>query len=455
MLTPKLQMLQDTLKRLMRRQASGPLEKVVSKTHAADLAYLLPHFAVHERKLLFEKCPDEDRRAQILSEADSDVAAQVLEEVLPREEAVELLHRMEPDDVSDLLEHLPEEIANELLERMRASDRSEVEDLARYDSATAGGIMSPRFFSLQRDTTVKEAIEALHRADADVEMAFYVYVVNEVEQLLGVVSLRQLVTSKPDSKLFDIMTTDLIRVSPDVDQEEVAKLASRYGLLAIPVVNGSNRLLGIVTIDDVIDVLREEATEDILRMAGAGDELVEQKAVLTSALKRIPWMLATGVGGVLGALLIATYSRVLLESPVLIFFIPVVLGLAGVIGVQGAALFTQSMVQGRMDIGGLGKALARQMLSGLLLGALSGALIGGFAWAWFLRVGPNSAHILAVVLGGAIAAAMTAAAGLGVLLPFVLVKVRVDPALASGPLVAIGADLVGLALYLVITCGYF
>lgn len=455
MLTPKLQMLQDTLKRLMRRQASGPLEKVVSKTHAADLAYLLPHFAVHERKLLFEKCPDEERRAQILSEADSDVAAQVLEELLPREEAVELLHRMEPDDVSDLLEHLPEEIANELLERMRASDRSEVEDLARYDSATAGGIMSPRFFSLQRDTTVKEAIEALHRADADVEMAFYVYVVNEVEQLLGVVSLRQLVTSKPDSKLFDIMTADLIRVSPDVDQEEVAKLASRYGLLAIPVVNGSNRLLGIVTIDDVIDVLREEATEDILRMAGAGDELVEQKAVLTSALKRIPWMLATGVGGVLGALLIATYSRVLLESPVLIFFIPVVLGLAGVIGVQGAALFTQSMVQGRMDIGGLGKALARQMLSGLLLGMLSGALIGGFAWVWILRGGPDPAHLLAAVLGGAIAAAMTAAAGLGVLLPFVLVKVRVDPALASGPLVAIGADLVGLALYLVITGGYF
>jgi len=453
-LTPKLQMLQDTLKRLMRRQAAGSLEKVVTKTHAADLAYLLPHFSTRERTLLFQRCQDDERRAQILSEADSDVAAQVLT-AMPRDDSVELLHRMEPDDVSDVLEHLPQELADELLERMRAADRSQVEDLSRYDSATAGGIMSPRFFSLHRDTTAKQAIEALHQADSDVEMAFYVYVVNEADQLLGVVSLRQLVTSKPDCKLFDIMITDLIRVTADVDQEEVAKLASRYGLLAIPVVNGSNRLLGIVTIDDVIDVLREEATEDILRMAGAGDELVEQKAVLTSALRRLPWLLATGLGGVVGALLIAAYSGTLLRVPVLVYFLPVVLGLAGVIGVQGAAFITQSITLGRMDLASMGRAFLRQVASGVLLGVLSGTLMGCFAWLWVLRGHPGNTVVAAVVLGGCIAAAMVSAAVLGVLMPILLVRIRVDPALASGPFVAIGADLVGLAAYLVIAGIYF
>lgn len=453
MLSPKLQMLQDTLKRLMRRQASGSLERVLAKTHAADLAVLLPYLAGHERKQIFERSEDDERRAEILSEADSDVAAQVLEEALTPERAVELLHRMEPDDVSDLLEHLPEALANELLERMQAADRSQVEDLARYDSATAGGIMSPRFFALQRDTTVKEAIEAL-QADADVEMAFYVYVINEVEQLLGVVSLRQLVISKPETRLFDIMTSDLIRVAPDVDQEEVAKLASRYGLLAIPVVNGSNELLGIVTIDDVIDVLREEAAEDMLRMAGAGDELVEQKEVLAATLKRFPWLLATVLGGVFGALLLGAYSHFLLEHRILIYFIPAVLGLTGVVGVQGAALITQSMIQGRMDLGGLGKTMLRQSVSAVMLGVVFGALIATLAWYWFLRGHPASGVSAAVVLGGGLAVAMTAAAAVGVLLPFLLVRIRVDPALAGGPLVAICADLVGLALYLV-TAGVF
>lgn len=453
MLTPKLQMLQDTLKRLMRRQAAGSLEKVLNKTHAADLAFLLPHFSSHERKLLFERCPSDARRAEILAQADSDVAAQVLE-ILQRDLAVELLHRMEPDDVSDLMEHLPQELADELLARMRAAERSELEDLARYDSATAGGIMSPRFFALHRDTTANEAIEALHRADADVEMAFYVYVVNEVGQLLGVVSLRQLVTSKPDKTLFEVMISDVIRVSPDVDQEEVARLASRYGLLAIPVVNGSNKLLGIVTIDDVIDVLREEATEDILRMAGAGDELVEQKTVLVSAAKRLPWLLATGVGGALGALLIAAYAATLSSFNALIYFVPVVLGLAGVISLQSSALISQSIAQGRMDLASLGYAFLRQLASGLLLGVISGGLVGLFAWLWLIR-GQGGQVTAALVLGSGIAAAMAAASALGVLLPILLVKARVDPALASGPSVAIAADLVGLFIYLFVAHLYF
>lgn len=459
MLNPKLQMLHDTLKRLVRRSASGPLERVLAKAHVADLAFLMPHFAAQERRMLFKNCPNDEKRGGILAESDSDVAAQIVE-ILPDDQQVRLLTFMEPDDISDLLEHLPENVAARLLVRMAEADRSEVEDLARYDSATAGGIMSPRFIALNRDTTAKDAIAALHSTEEDVEMAFYIYVVNEVNQLLGVVSLRQLVTAKPQTTLFEIMTSDIVHVTPDVDQEEVAKLASRYGLLAVPVVNGANKLLGIVTIDDVIDVLREEATEDILRMAGAGDELAEHNAVLSAAVKRFPWILATAVGGALGALLLGAFAPALKTCLPLVYFIPVLLALGGVIGGQSATFIAQSITHGRQDLASMGRAFARQVSTGVLLGVGSGVSVSGFAWLWTLiqpEIWTCSRPMGITTLVGlctAIAAAMSVVSALGVVLPLLLVRIRVDPAVAAGPFVAIGADLIGLVLYLAIAAAW-
>lgn len=453
MLTPKLQMLERTLKRLIRRGASQPLDNVLAKAHAADLGYLLPHFNNSEQSKLIAHASDDERRAQIISAAEIDVAARLLE-ALPRERAGELLQCVAPDDASDLLQQMDAAVAEELLQRMRGEERDEVEELQGYDSETAGGIMSPRFFALNRDMTAAQAITELQRVHDEMEMVFYVYVINELEQLLGVVSLRQLVTTKPETTLFELMTSEIVSVEPDEDQEEVAKIASRYGLLAVPVVDDANKLLGIVTVDDVIDVLREEATEDILRMAGAGDELAEQEGIFKAALSRAPWLLVVAVGGVVGAALLATYATRFAAFIPVVSLVPFVLGLSGVIGLQGATVMTQRMLAGRLG-GRLWQSVLSQTAIGLLLGILFGGLCGLFFWIWNTQVGgpPNGLSLLAAsaVLGAAVAAAMTLAATVGALLPTVFHRVRVDPALAAGPIGAIAVDV--LALFAFLTLG--
>ncbi|MFH1130460.1 MAG: magnesium transporter [Pseudomonadota bacterium] len=442
-MNPKIRMLEQTLRRLIRRRAIVPLVKVITKAHSADLGFLLTRFSEMERNEIIQHCANDEQRSQVIAEAELHIATQVLTSLQP-EKAVELLCLMEPDDVSDILENLPEELAGDLLRRMRRSDRTEVEELARYDSATAGGIMSPRFFALNRDITAKEAIEHLQHMGTDLEMVFYVYVVNELEQLLGVVSLRQLVVTKPETRLFDLMTSDVISVTPEVDQEEVAKLASRYGLLAVPVVDDSNKLVGIVTVDDVIDVLREEATEDILRMAGAGDELVGQETVLGSAISRFPWLLVTCVAGAVGVALLSVYADTITRHLPMLYFIPVVLGLAGITGLQSSTIIGQRMIQGRRGY----FQLFRQVGAAFLLGLIFGTLLGAADWFFWLRPLENEGFTKAVMLGLGLTGAMTAAAALGGFLPLFFARIRVDPAFGSGPIAAVLADVIGLLLYL-------
>lgn len=450
MLTPKLQMLERTLKRLIRRGAWQPLEKVIEKTHVADLGFLLPYFSESEQVQLIEHVGGDEQRAQVIATSETEVAAMLLA-ALPRQRAVDLLQRLEPDDASDFLQQMDEAVADELLQKMRGAERNEVEELHRYDSETAGGIMSPRFFALHRDMSAKQAIDELQRVHDDLEMVFYVYVVNEVGQLLGVVSLRQLVTTKPQTTLFDLMTSEVVSVEPEEDQEEVAKIASRYGLLAVPVVDEANKLVGIVTVDDVIDVLREEATEDVLRMAGAGDELAENEGVLHAALQRVPWLLVVAIGGVVGAALLATYHTRIHAFLPLVFLVPFVLGLAGVVGLQGATVIAQRIITGRLG-GRLLFGVVQQSLIGLVLGGVFGALCGLFYWIWISRGGgaPNGLSPLwaAAALGGVVTVALALAALVGALLPIIFQRVRVDPALAAGPLGAIAVDLLALFIFL-------
>ena len=450
MLTPKLQMLQRTIKRLVGRGASQPLENVLHKAHTADLGFLLPHFSGSEQKKLLAHLKDDELRAEVISSADSDVAAQILG-AMEAQAGAQILSLLEPDDASDLLQHLPQPKADELLALLRGDERTEVEDLNRYDQETAGGIMSPRFFALNRDTTAGEAIEELQRVHDDLEMVFYVYVVNEVNQLLGVVSLRQLVTAKRATSLIELMTSDVVSVTPDEDQEEVAKIASRFGLLAVPVVDDGNKLIGIVTVDDVIDVLREEAAEDMLRMAGAGDGLAEQEGFLRATSQRARWLFIAAIGGILGAGLLAAYQRHIGAFVPVVFLVPFVLGVAGNVGLQAATLINQRMLQGRLR-GLMIVHVLRQGAVGTLLGLIYGIIAAVLAYAWFQSggVAPSTVAPLraALALGGATATALVVAAVTGGALPLTFARIRIDPALASGPIGALAVDLLALFVFL-------
>ncbi|MSP61633.1 MAG: magnesium transporter [Myxococcales bacterium] len=439
----KLNILVVTVERLLRRDAVRPLEKILSRNHPADLASLCGRLEPPDRQRVFDCFTDDSRRAEVLAHLERDVATALLTS-WPPERAAQVLARMDADDRADLLGALPPEHSRAVLDRMVGEKAEEVEGLLGYGEATAGGIMSPNVFSLQRQTTVAEAIAVLQGAER-VEMAFYVYVINEFGHLVGVVSLRQLVTAKPETRLDKIMISDVVSVRPEVDQEEVARIASRYSFLAVPVVDESNKLLGIVTIDDVIDVLGEEATEDMLRLQGAGQELATTESAFRSARIRLPWLLATALGGCFAALVIAAFPTVSGMVPVAAF-IPVVMALAGSVGTQAATIVVRGLQTGRLVRGALARAVMRQVAVGLVVGTVYGLLVGGFGVARFWDHGVQPL-ILGAVIGGSVAASTTLASLLGAALPVGCARLGFDPAVATAPLVTTTVDLAAIFIY--------
>jgi magnesium transporter len=447
MLTPRLQLLTSTVGRLLRRGATPSLKKVLSKYRPEELSVALMHLTAAERLRIFHLCPDDEYRASVLSELELDIAAEIVQE-LETKKAAGLLQKMNPDDAADILGELPEDDQSELLKLMRTAEQDSVEDLLRYDESTAGGIMNPHAFSLHRKTKVSEAIAALQTAER-VEMAFYVYVVDDEDKLVGVVSLRQLVTSQPEEPLEDVMMPDVICVQPEEDQEEVARLASRYGFLAIPVVDDTRELLGIVTIDDVIDVIREEATEDILKMAGAGHALMESHSVFTSFRVRLPWLLATAIGGALAAAIIGQYEAAISEVIALAFFIPVVLGMGGNVGTQSASIVVRGLAMGRINPKQFWRVLGREVVVGLVLGVVYGAALGAFGFVRFAAGigGWENAVLIGAVVGVSTLSTMTLGATVASVFPLVFERLHIDPAAASGPFVTTAVDILGTLTY--------
>lgn len=444
----KESILRDSTQRLLRRGANARVGHLLSKTRSEDIAHVMPQLSSRERRAVFDLLENAEVQAEVLSEVDSMLFREILDP-MPIPRVVELLHEVSNDDVADILAELEEDRAAAILEAMQDTESDPVEDLMGYAADTAGGIMSPDFFSLNRETTVREAIQALQEQDDDVEMAFYVYVVNEHAQLVGVVSLRQLVMSKPDRRLSEILEPDVITVDVLSDQEEVAHIVARYNFLAIPVVDEANKILGIVTVDDIIDVLYEEATEDILKLAGAGAELSPSAPVREHLRMRYPWLIASCIGGFLAAIIMDPFLETL--GPFLVFFVPVVMGMAGNVGIQSSTVVVRSIATGTVALTQAGAIIRREVLIGLLLGLGYGCVVG-FAAAGYSAVngaGETLTHMLfyGTSVGLALAFAILVAASMGTMIPIGLHKLGVDPAVATGPFVTTTLDVVGILAF--------
>jgi magnesium transporter len=273
-------------------------------------------------------------------------------------------------------------------------------------------------------------------------MVFYVYVTDDYNHLVGVLSLRQLLTVPPSALLKDIMTTDVISVRTDIDQEEVAQLVAKYNILAIPVVDEGNKLMGIITVDDVIDVMREEATEDIYKMAGSSDEelLYGYKSFKIARL-RLPWLITNLFGGVITGYLMWQFKVTLKEVIALISFIPVITGMGGNVGGQSATIVVRGFATGRIDVNTMRQVFLKELRVGLIMGVVCGFTIGVVAFGW------HHNPYLGLVVGLAMVTAMTVAAAMGVLAPAFFKKLGVDPAIASTPFVQTANDITGILIY--------
>ncbi|MBW2607965.1 MAG: magnesium transporter, partial [Deltaproteobacteria bacterium] len=311
----------------------------------------------------------------------------------------------------------------------------------RYDDDTAGGIMVPDFIALKEDTTAKEAIESLQKEHQDVEMPFYLYVVDEYGKLTGVSSLRQLVVVPPERALKDFMATDVFSVQTDMDQEEVAKIVARYDILAVPVVDETNILVGIVTVDDVIDIFRQEATEDILKMAGVGEEFVETKSVLKSTRIRLPWLFASCIGGMIAFFIISHFEESLSRYAYLAAFIPVIMGMGGNIGTQSSTIVVRGLATGRINTRDIWTVVLKELTVGCILGLVYGFLIAAVAQIRY------STAAFAISVGLAVISSMAVAALVGSLVPMAFAKINIDPAVATGPFVTTAIDVISVSFY--------
>ena len=436
----RTKILLDTIKRLLRRGASGHLHKIVNKTHAADLAVVFRFLTLREQETLFDFMDSIEQKAMLFSEVEEEMLVKLIED-MPAEKIAEILEQMPNDDVADLLGKLSDDRAQILLDLMTKEESEEVEGLLRYDEQTAGGIMLPDFIALKEETTAREAIEALQKEYVDVEMPFYLYVIDDHENLVGVISLRQLVVVPPETTLKSIMATDVVSVQTDTDQEEVARIVARYNVLALPVVDENNRPVGIVTVDDVIDIIREEATEDILKMAGAGEDLVESQSVLKSTRIRLPWLLASWIGGVIAFLIISHFESSLNKLVYLAAFIPIIMGMGGNIGTQSSTIVVRGLATGRLNLNEIWPVVVKELTIGFLLGFVYGILLG------FVVHFRYDLWLLGVTVGLAVMSSMTIAATVGSLVPMVFARINIDPAVATGPFVTTSIDILSVFFY--------
>src|SRR5215212_1644223 len=427
MATPRrIDVVLDSVKRLLRIGATANLLNLLQKQHPADLAQV------------FGSLPDRERHASftLLVERNSKLAMEALSELGPEAGAA-----LPSDDAAAIIDNLPEDLSASVLDLMRRKESASVENLLEYPEQTAGRIMNPNVFALSEELTVGEAITELQSA-RDVEMVFYLYVIDARRHLVGVVSLRRLLLVPPGTPLKRIMTTDLISARVDTDQEEVARQVASYNLLAIPVVDEENKLAGVITVDDVIDVIKDEATEDVYRLAGVtGDDRVFTRPS-ESLRKRLPWLQVNLVTAFIAASVVALFEDAIGRWSALAVFMPVVAGMGGNAATQTLTVIVRGIALGELTWANTRKALLKEATVGIANGVGCGvvaAVVVGVC---------KGSPALGAIIGAAMVSNRFVAATAGTLIPLALRAMKIDPALASSVFITTLTDVFGFLSFL-------
>jgi magnesium transporter len=438
----RLNLMLDSVGRLVRRGAMSNAVNLLTKIRPVDIAQVLSQLPQHDRETLFDALVHQEltRAAEALSEMETDRAVSLLT-TLSREDSLRLLGELPSDDAALLVGELPEEMRDELLDRMKVEHSTDVQELLGFADETAGRIMTPDYFALDEDVTVSEAITALQRRSEEFEMAFYLYVVDSRNHLLGVVSLRQLLLNLPSTPLRKIMISDIIKVTTDTDQEEVARIVATYNLLAVPVVDEENKMAGIITVDDIIDVMREEATEDIYALAGVDADDSALGSPVSSVRRRLPWLLLTLGAALIAVAIVRYYLNTLRSSLDLAILIPIVAAMGSSAATQTMTVVVRGIGLGEISWESSRRVVVKETLVGLINGIAVGVVVFAIISVWFgVKVGG--------VLGITMVLSLLIAGLLGTLIPVVLKRMRVDPALASSVFVITLTDAITFFFYL-------
>lgn len=437
----------DSVRRLIRAGAAARAMNILRRLRPPDVAEVLHSLNDLDRHAVFAALSrtEKELAAASISELGIEEGVALLTALTPEDIAL-VLQELAADDVALFVAEFPEELRVRLLELMKVETSTDVQELLSFAEGTAGRIMTPDVFSLNEDLTVGEAISAIQRASHNVEMVFYLYVIDDRNHLVGVVSLRQLLLVAPTVPLKKIMSTDVISVRTDTDQEEVASIVARYNLLGVPVVDNENKLAGLITVDDVIDVIREEATEDLYALAGVRSDDHAHSSPARSVRLRLPWLLINLATAVLASSVVHLFEATIEAVVVLATLMPIVAGMGGNAATQTLAVIVRGLALGEVTWENSRRILLKEILVGLSNGLINGAVAALIVVVWF---GFSTKSLL---IGLIIALAMVInllLAGIGgTVVPIILKRLKADPAIASTVFVTTMTDVGGFLAFL-------
>ncbi len=450
----------DTIRRLNRRDSKVTLYKVINKMHPSQMVHIYRHLHPIERKNIFQYIVRMNGVGEFIKELDESLIYDIFSSINSKQIKT-ILSKMQSEDIAELIEELPKNLAIKIQELLNKEELSEIEEVLQYEDESAGRIMSHEFMAFNSNLTIKEARNRFKQYGEDIEMPFYIYVIDaDTQKMIGVLSLRQLLLNDENKTLKDIMEKDFIYVNPEDDQEKVANIVSEYNYLALPVLNEKHELVGIITVDDVMDVIREEATEDMLKMVGAGDdEDILLQSISENTKTRFPWLMPSWIGGLFAMLIISYFEDMMIGHKIILAsFIPIVIGMGGNIGTQTSTIIVRGLSTGHVNINEFYKVIFKEIKVGMSLGIIYGTLLGCLS-ALFIYYSIASDSVLlsqdfwlkyGLTIGCSIFLSMLIGCAVASLIPILLYKLNRDPAIATGPFVTTAVDILGVLVYFLI-----
>lgn len=436
----------ERLRALIEAGDAAAIEAFLGPLHTADVADLLQQLDVEEQIVCLKRL-DTQTAAEVLAELDAK-SGQALLTLLTDREVGKLLEELPSDDAADLLSSLTPEKTERVEALLPSEDREEIQELLEFGADTAGGLMQVERVAVRDDATIQEAIDVVRRAAEEVESPQRVYVVNEAGKLLGELSILDLVVKPPTARVRDVMQLNAVAVPVDMDQKQVAALFSKYDEFTMPVVDGQWRLVGRITMDDIIDVMEEEASKDLTRIAGTTDQELGEKSFVRVSGIRLPWLVMGFLGEIVGALIMSRYEAPLRTFVVLAFFIPLIVATAGNHGMQAAIVAVREIALGQAGILHIGRRVLKEMQVAFLNGVVLGSMLCIFVYLW------RGDLALGGLLWVSLMLTILVASLIGSAVPLFLHRWNVDPAVATGPFITVSNDVIGMAIYLTLATAY-
>jgi magnesium transporter len=415
---------------------------LVSNLHPADIADIFDELNIEEAKYVYQRV-DTEKGADILIELEDDTRERFLKALSGEEIATQFIKEMDSDDAADVIGELPEQRQEEILQHIEDVEQAgEIVDLLGYDEDTAGGLMAKELIKVNINWNIPTCIREMRKQAADVDEVYYVYVVDDDDVLYGLLSLKRLLLASPKARIKNIYTADIISVKTDTHREEVANIMEKYDLVALPVLDSINRLMGRITIDDVVDVIREEAERDYQLASGIAEDVEPSDNALLLTRARIPWLFIGLIGGVVAAIVLSRYENDLGMYPEMAFFIPLIAAMGGNVGVQSSAIIVQGIAANTIGIESTGRKLFKELTVAVIHGTVLSAIMLGYNLIF------QESLALTATVSISLFSVILFASLFGTFIPLILDRFKIDPALATGPFITTLNDIVGLAIYL-------